>query len=95
MSYNVGFQIGVDLSKIFPIKDVVQKGGSSLLGMARDLRKSGPDLVVEEDLAEMVGRARIDPKLEEDFRKQVTPQNWTKIGKLSEVFYLKVRALRS
>jgi hypothetical protein len=39
--------------------------------MARSLRKSGSDLVVEQDLAAVFGRGRIEPQLEQDFKRIV------------------------
>jgi len=51
---NSQFQLSVELTKIFPIRDVVSGAAGSLytqiVNFARDLRKSGSDLIIEEDL---------------------------------------------
>jgi hypothetical protein len=69
------FQLGLELTNIFPIREVVRNISNPLyakiLSFARDLRKSGSDLLVEEDLAAIFGRALINRDLEESFRKDV------------------------
>src|SRR2546429_1147828 len=63
----VGFQLALELSNIPLVKEAVQSGANQLIAFARNLRKSGSDIVVEEDLAEVFGRGRISPQLASDF----------------------------
>lgn len=46
-------------------------GTKELINFARDLRKSGSDIVVEEDLAEVFGRGKIVSELEVQFKKNI------------------------
>ena len=67
----IGFQIGAELTNILPVRQAVEVTGRAILDLARRLRHSGSDFLVEEDVAEIFGRGRIDPKIEEDFRCNV------------------------
>ena len=71
MSMNAGFQLSLELSKVFPIHAVAENVAKQILQYARDLRKSGSDIVVEEDLAEVLGRGRIEPDVEDKFKAAV------------------------
>ncbi|KAI4184968.1 MAG: hypothetical protein L6R41_004403 [Letrouitia leprolyta] len=59
------------------------------MSLARGLRSSGSDILVEEDLATYFGRARIDPVLEKQFKetiiKSVGSINFTPIHSSSEI----------
>ena len=46
-------------------------GADQLLNLVRALRKDGSDFLVEEDLASIFGRGKIEPSLEKDFRDAV------------------------
>ena len=59
----IGFQLALDLSSIFPVRALADGTASKVMALARDLRKSGSDLVVEEDLAEVFGKGKISPLL--------------------------------
>src|SRR5947207_2014284 len=61
----IGFDLALELSNVFPIRDAVRAGGYHILELARDLRKPGSDLVVEEDLAEAFGKGRISFDLDQ------------------------------
>lgn len=71
MSFSAGFQLSAELTKIFPIKQLVYATGEMILQYARELRRSGSDIVVEEDLADIFGRGLIVPVLEDEFRRAV------------------------
>lgn len=71
MPANIGLQISLELSKILPIRSVVDTVGSQVLKLARDLRLSGSDIVVEEDLAKVFGRGQINPEFEAKFKDVV------------------------
>ena len=86
MSHNIGFQIGLELTKVLPVRESVENVGAKLLALARNLRKSGSDLVVEEDLAEMLGRAQLTPQFEKRFKEVVTEQGSKAIPGVSDVY---------
>lgn len=77
MPFTTGFQISLELAKAFPISSVSENLGSKVLKYARDLRVSGSDIVVEADLAEVFGRGKIVPELEQNFREVVKVQRFT------------------
>ncbi|MCJ1285368.1 hypothetical protein MMC26_004708 [Xylographa opegraphella] len=71
MSVSTQFQLGLELTKIFPIREVAGSVYNKVMNYARDLRKTGSDLVVEEDLAAIFGRGRLEASLELKFREEV------------------------
>ena len=85
MAFNVGIQASLELTKLFPIRDAAQAAGTKLLSIARDLRKSGSDIVVEVDLAEYLGRLRLNPEFEASFRANVTKQETLRIPHVEEI----------
>jgi hypothetical protein len=80
-----GFQLALELSNVFPIHDAVRAVGHHILQLARDLRKSGSDLVVEADLAEVFGRGRISSELETKFKEATKITTITPLSDGSEV----------
>lgn len=80
MPANLGLQISLELTKLLPIRSVVDTVGSQILKLARDLRLSGSDLVVEEDLAEVFGRGLINPELEAKFKDVVKVHNFVPLS---------------
>ena len=85
MAFSTGFQLSLELSRVFPIPQVVSHAASQILEYARDLRKSGSDIVVEADLNEVFGRAKITREIEEKFRSVVKIQKFTSLHEGSEV----------
>ena len=71
MGFNSGFQLSLELTKVFGSTVKAVSAGKALIDFARDLRKSGSDIVVEEDLADIFGRGRIEHNLEAEFKKQI------------------------
>lgn len=64
-------QLSVELTKVLPVRQALSTVASSVYNTARDLRKSGSDLLVEEDLAAIFSRGKIEPKLQTHFRDAV------------------------
>jgi hypothetical protein len=85
MSSYFGVQLALELSNILPIKDVARAGYNKLVDLARDLRNSGSDIVVEEDLAEVFGRVRVQLEIEKAFKEAVKVQKIVPLFKGSEV----------
>ncbi|KAI9723888.1 MAG: hypothetical protein M1828_004007 [Chrysothrix sp. TS-e1954] len=86
MPVNFNFQVGLELARILPVRESLQKAATSLLTRAKDLRKTGSDLVVEEDLAELFGRLHIEPNLEKQFRSIVAEQGTVELPDASDVY---------
>lgn len=63
--------LSFELAKVFPLRQIVQVGTEQIVSLVRALKKDGSDFLVEEDLANIFGRGRIEPSLEADFRKAV------------------------
>ena len=85
MSLNSQFSLALELSSVFPIRPIVDAGITRLMQFARDLRKSGSDIVVEEDLASVFGRGNIDPDLEDKFKKSARLQAFVPLSHGSEI----------
>lgn len=67
----IGFQVALELSQILPIRQVVDTAAHQILDLARRLRLSGSDLLVEEDLTSFFGRVRINSGVADDFKKRI------------------------
>lgn len=80
-----GFQLALELSNVFPVREAVKAMGDYILKLARDLRKSGSDLVVEEDLAEVFGRGKLSSGLETKFKDSTKITTITPLTPDSEV----------
>jgi hypothetical protein len=61
-------QIGTAIGSLLPVKEGVVWSFSKVVELARDLRKSGSDIVVETDLASAFGRMTISSKFEAKFK---------------------------
>ena len=68
MSFSNQFALSVEVTRLLPITTVANKSAQALMNYARDLRHSGSDFVVEEDLVEVFGRSRISHTLGSSFR---------------------------
>jgi hypothetical protein len=80
-----GFQLALELTNVFPVKDLVVSGATAVLDLARSLRNSGSDIVVEADLARVFGRARVSSPLEMEFKAKVHTSNYVPLFSGSEV----------
>ena len=80
MAFNTGLQLSLELSKILPIRSVVETVGTQILKLARDLRNSGSDMLVEEDLADIFGRGRVTLELEAKFKDVVKIQSFVPLS---------------
>ena len=64
-------QLSVELTNVFGLRELMNSATLAVMNYARELRRSGSDIVVEEDLANVFGRGRIVPALEAEFKKEV------------------------
>lgn len=72
---SIGFQISLELANILPIRNIVSAvttaTWSTVLNLARNLKRSGSDLLVEEDLCNVFGRVTIDHTLSKTFLVEI------------------------
>ena len=77
--------MSLELSRVTPIKDVANSTYQKVLEYARQVRMSGSDIVVEEDLATLFGQVRVSPELEEQYRQVVKIQRFVPLYKGCEI----------
>ena len=65
------FALSFELTKLPPVRAAISYSSDALIGLVRALKRSGSDFLVEEDLASIFGRGRIEPSLEKNFRDAV------------------------
>ncbi len=85
MPLNSQFSLALELSHVFPVRAVVESAATQLLNFARDLRRSGSDIVVEEDLAAVFGRGLISSELENKFKNAVKLQTFIPLTRGGEI----------
>lgn len=73
MVFQNQFALNIELTRLLPpVRWATNKAANAIMTRARDLRHSGSDIVVEEDLALVFGRCRISAALESSFRTIIT-----------------------
>ncbi len=76
MAFTNQFALTVELTRLLPpIKWAATTAGNAIMSRARELRHSGSDIVVEEDLADVFGRCTISPALASSFKTLVAKGN--------------------
>ena len=83
-----GVQLSLELAKVFPVREVITEATRSAISFARSLKATGSDLIVEQDLADIFGRGRIEDEVQKVFKKLVCakPSNTTPIYKNSQMY---------
>ncbi|KAI4133616.1 MAG: hypothetical protein LQ338_000128 [Usnochroma carphineum] len=71
MPFGTQLALSLELAQIFPIRETLNIGVKQLENLIRALKRNGSDFLVEEDLANVFGRGKIEPSLEKDFRDVV------------------------
>ena len=71
MPFESQFSLSLELAKILPVREVVNAGAEKIISLVRALKREGSDFLIEEDLANIFGRGKIEPSLEDDFRRVV------------------------
>lgn len=73
MVFSTQFALSLELARILPtVGRATNQAADAIMRRARDLRHSGSDIVVEEDLANVFGRCRISLALTSSFKTVVT-----------------------
>ncbi|KAL2043942.1 hypothetical protein N7G274_003462 [Stereocaulon virgatum] len=65
------FALSLEVNRLVPISAIAEAAAKAVFKLARDLRNSGSDMVLEQDLAEVFGRCRITQEIERSFRTVV------------------------
>ena len=71
MPFQTQLALSLELAKVFPIREALNNGVRQLAKLVRALKRHGSDFLVEEDLADIFGRGKIEPSLEKSFRDVV------------------------
>jgi hypothetical protein len=66
-----GFQLSLELTNVFGSALAAASVAKGLINFSRELRKSGSDIVVEEDLADIFGRGKVVSDLEVQFKRVI------------------------
>ena len=73
MAFTSQFALSLELTRLLPpLKWAADKTADAIMAKARELRNSGSDIVVEEDLANVFGRCRISRTLASSFKTIIT-----------------------
>lgn len=91
---SIGFQVGLALATAIPVRDALEKASKYTLeqisALMRSLRNTGSDLLVEEDLAAVLGRVWIDAVVSQRFKGEVLAN--TKIAGIPSCDTLELRS---
>lgn len=85
MSISRQFSLSLELAKILPIRSAISYSAETIVELFRALRRSGSDFLVEEDLAAIFGRGKIEPSLEIGFRDVVKIASFTPLHAQSSI----------
>lgn len=71
MPLDSSFQLSFELTKLFGVARQAASATQAIVTLAKQLRNSGSDIIVEEDLADVFGRMRIEHSIETEFKKRI------------------------
>ncbi|MCJ1390074.1 hypothetical protein MMC18_002932 [Xylographa bjoerkii] len=76
MAFSNQFALSLELTRLLPVTWATNKATEAVMIHARDLRNSGSDIVVEEDLVSVLGRNTISPTLTSSFKHIVVKSSF-------------------
>lgn len=79
MALPTSFQLSVELTKLLPVREALSVVTRPILQQIRELKKTGSDFILEEDLATVFGRAKLDTKMERHFKSAVNTPGFEEI----------------
>ena len=85
MPLSTQFTLSLELAKMLPVREALSSGAESIISFARALRRSGSDFLVEEDLAAIFGRGRIESSIEKKFRDALKEVSFTPLHEGSQI----------
>ena len=83
--FSTQFALSLELAKILPVRAAISYSAESLVNLVRKLKRSGSDFLVEEDLAAIFGRGKIEASLENNFRDVVKDALFTPLHAQSPI----------
>ena len=85
MPITTQFSLSVELMKLSPVQSALTYTVESIISLARALKRSGSDILVEDDLGAIFGRARIAPSVEAHFKDIVKIASFVPLHPGSEI----------
>ena len=85
MALTSQFNLSVELTKLVPFGSLISTASRSLINLVRELHKSGSDIVAEQDLAEILGRNRIESNFGSTFRTAVKKSTIHRLSEAVEI----------
>lgn len=85
MPFQSQFSLSLELSKLLPVQSAISHTAESLINLARELRRSGSDILVEEDLAAIFSRGKIVSSVETHFKDVVKVASFTPLHPGSQI----------
>ena len=79
------FSLSIELMKLPPVQSALTYTVDSIISFARALKRSGSDILVEDDLGAIFGRARIAPSVETHFKDVVKMASFVPLHPGSEI----------
>lgn len=79
------FSLSLELTKLVPLGPLASAVGHGLLALARDLKNTGSDILVEEDLVAVFGRNRIESHFESTFKTVVRESTTQQLGTFLDI----------
>ena len=71
MPFSNQFALSVEVTRLLPLSTLYDKGAQAIMTFGRQLKNSGSDIIVEDDLVHVFGRSKISAKLSSSFRTLV------------------------
>lgn len=71
MAMGSQFSLSLELTKLVPFGSLFNTAGHGLVRLLREIQASGSDFITEQDLAEVFGRNRLEPRFASTFRTAV------------------------
>ncbi len=84
MALTSQFNLSVELTKLVPFGSLISATSRGMINLVRELHKSGSDIVAEQDLAEILGRNRIESKFASTFRTAVKKSTVHRLSQAAE-----------
>ena len=79
MTIPTTFALSLELSRLVPLSLVSSEAAQAVMRLAGDLQNAGSDIVIEEDLAGLLGRARISQQFTGSFKTAGLRSGFTKL----------------
>ena len=86
MALSSQFSLSLELTKLLPFGPLANVAGSAFWKVMKELQHSGSSVVTEEELAQVLGRNRIDHLFASSFRTAVQHSMLNKITGIAELF---------